>query len=118
MKVPQYMEQAANLGNMGAKNRSGHIFEHGSYGVKMDLAKAFSFYDEAATQGNHLNAMLGLSRLYNGGSHGPDDHDEMLRRANDGSGWLLSHPKDEDRSFYWCKRAAQGGLPEALYLLG
>jgi TPR repeat protein len=112
------MEQAANLGNIGAKNRLAHIYEHGLYGVHMDMAKAFHYYQEAVNQGQHLQSMLGLSRLYNGGCHGPNDSDEHLRMANDVSGWLVATPKDEDQSFYWCQRCAKSELPDGLYLLG
>ncbi|ORZ06879.1 hypothetical protein BCR42DRAFT_456217 [Absidia repens] len=116
--VQRYMEQAANLGNIGAKNRSGHIYEHGLYGAQMNMSKAFQFYQESVNKGQHLQSMLGLSRLYNGGCHGPNDNDEHLRLTNDVSGWLVSTPKDEDQSFYWCQRAAEDELPDALYLLG
>ncbi|CAO3579577.1 unnamed protein product [Absidia cylindrospora] len=117
-KAREYMEKSANLGNIGAKNRLGHLYEHGSYGGSMDMAKAFIQYEEAAKQGHHLQSMLGLSRLYNAGCHGPNDQDEHYRLKNDTSGWLATHPKDEDQCFYWCQRAAKGGLPDALYLLG
>ncbi|KAI8076798.1 uncharacterized protein BX664DRAFT_343948 [Halteromyces radiatus] len=116
--VIKYLEQSANLGNVGAKNRAGHIYEHGSYGVPMNMAKAFLFYEEAAKKGTHLQSMLALSRLYNGGCHGPSDQDEQSRLANDVSGWLQAHPKNEELSFYWCQRAAKSGLPDALFLLG
>ncbi|ORZ25150.1 hypothetical protein BCR42DRAFT_485363 [Absidia repens] len=118
IKAREYMEKSASLGNIGAKNRLGHLYEHGLYGGSMDMAKAFVQYEEAAKQGHHLQSMLGLSRLYNTGCHGPNDQDEHYRLKNDISGWLATHPKDEDQSFYWCQRAAKGGLPDALYLLG
>ncbi|KAI8074517.1 hypothetical protein BC940DRAFT_363485 [Gongronella butleri] len=115
--VITYMEMSANLGNVGAKNRAGHIYEHGSYDVPMNFEKAFLYYKEAAEQG-HKQSMLALSRLYNGGCHGPNDHDEQHRLDNDTSGWLASHDRDTEKAFYWCQRAARGRLPDALFVLG
>ncbi|ORX48221.1 hypothetical protein DM01DRAFT_1338688 [Hesseltinella vesiculosa] len=112
-----YMEQSANLGNVGAKNRAGHIYEHGSYGIPMDVAKAFSFYTDAANKG-HLQSMLALSRLYNRGCHGPSDDDEQHRLEQDTSGWFASHDVNPEMAFSWCRRAARGGLPDASFLLG
>ncbi|KAI8342336.1 hypothetical protein BC941DRAFT_412479 [Chlamydoabsidia padenii] len=118
-KAVDYMEKSANLENIGAMNRLGHLLEYGSSGVPINIAKAFTHYQEAATKGHHLQSMLGLSRLYNGGCRGPDDsRNEQQRLTEDISGWFRSHPKDAQLSFYWCQLAAKGGLPDALYLLG
>lgn len=112
-----YMDKSARLGNVGAKNRLGHILEHGAPGVAMDIARAFTLYEQAAEH-HHLQSMLALSRLYNRGCHGPDDDKEEWRLAQDTSRWFQTHPKDPVQSFEWCQRAAKGGLPDALYLLG
>lgn len=84
----------------------------------MNMAKAFILYDDAANNGRHLQSMLALSRLYNRGCHGPDDKDEQLRLQNDTSGWLASNLQNQEKAFYYCQRAANGGLPDALYVLG
>lgn len=111
------MDKSARLGNVGAKNRLGHLLEQGAPGVPMDIARAFALYEQAAKH-NHLQSMLALSRLYNGGCHGPNDDKEEWRLTQDTSRWFHSHPKDPGQSFEWCQRAAKGGLPDALYLLG
>ncbi|CAO3630035.1 unnamed protein product [Cunninghamella echinulata] len=112
------LEQAADLGCIGAKNRAGHIYEHGSFGTPMNIAKAFTLYDDAANNGRHLQSMLALSRLYNRGCHGPDDKDEQMRLEQDTSNWFLNNPQNQEKAFYYCQRAANGGLPDALYVLG
>lgn len=83
----------------------------------MNFSRAFDCYAVAAINGDS-KAMLGLSRLYNRGSHGFGDKDELYRLGNDVSGWLNATPVNEDLSFSWCQRAAKAGNLEALALLG
>ncbi|KAF7730559.1 hypothetical protein EC973_001940 [Apophysomyces ossiformis] len=112
-----YFERAAQLGHIDAQSRIGYIYEHGLYGVPMNFAKSFKYYTNAAHRGN-AQAMLGLSRLYNRGSHGPNDEDEDRRLIQDESGWLASAEPNEDEAFHWCQRAADTGLDDAWFLLG
>lgn len=64
--------------------------------------------------------MLGLSRLNNRGSNGPDDvMDYQLRINADESGWLAQREPNEENAFYWCEKAAvEHELSEAEFLLG
>jgi TPR repeat protein len=112
-----YYERAARLNSDKAQSQLGSIYEHGRLGESMNFARAFDYYTAAAINGNS-KAMLGLCRLYNHGSHGPGDHDEVHRLENDVSGWLNATPINEDLSFSWCERAANAGNTEALALLG
>ncbi|KAI9497186.1 hypothetical protein BDB00DRAFT_18720 [Zychaea mexicana] len=115
----RYFEHAAQLGYSHAQSRIAFIYEYGMYGAPMHLAKSFGYYDLAAKQHKHPQAMLGLSRLYNRGCRGPNDmltEDERL--ARDVSGWLAATARNEDAAFSWCQKAADRGLDEALFLLG
>ncbi|KAG0190511.1 hypothetical protein DFQ28_001950 [Apophysomyces sp. BC1034] len=112
-----YFERAAQLGHVDAQSRIGYIYEHGLYGVPMNFAKSFKYYNNAANRGN-AQAMLGLSRLCNRGSHGPNDEDEERRVAQDESGWIATTVRNEDEAFHWCQRAADAGLDDAWFLLG
>ncbi|KAI7877253.1 HCP-like protein [Lichtheimia hyalospora FSU 10163] len=111
-------ERAAALGHAGAQSYMGYIYEHGLYGVSIDMAKSYEYYDKAAKEGHDASAMLGLARLYNGGTHGPDDFDEAWRCEHDVSRWLEVTGRNEDASFYWCQCASEQELVDALYLLG
>lgn len=84
----------------------------------MNFARAFDYYQEAATMHNNAKAMLGLCRLYNRGIHGPEDKDYQRRLELDVSAWLANTHPDEDVSFAWCEKAARAGKHEALLLLG
>ncbi|KAL0078074.1 hypothetical protein J3Q64DRAFT_1646196 [Phycomyces blakesleeanus] len=112
-----YFERAARSGHTEAQGRLGYIYEHGMYGVPVNLSKSVTNYEAAARNGNP-QAMLGLSRLYNRGSHGPDDRDEKTRLELDESGWLQANPRNEDLAFSWCQRAAEKGLADAMFMLG
>ncbi|ORY94230.1 hypothetical protein BCR43DRAFT_477807 [Syncephalastrum racemosum] len=115
----RYFAQAAHWGYLPALVRCGHIFEHGLEGEPMDLARSFGYYDQAARVHNDPQAMLGLSRLYNRGCHGPaDDSDASQREQRDVSGWLIHMERNEDGAFAWCRRAADLGHVEAIFLLG
>lgn len=105
-------ERAADWGHVKAQTQIGYIYEHGLYGAPVDYAKALLYYEKAARDGRDGDAMLGLSRLYNGGYHGPEDEDMP--------GWstTTTTSRDEDASFQWCEKAAAQGIDKALYLLG
>lgn len=115
----RYLEHAAQLGHPEAMTRIGYIYEHGLYGTPVHLAKSFGYYDVASCQHNEPLAMLGLSRLYNRGCHGPGDTvQEQERLVRDVSGWLAATARNEDAAFSWCQKAANLGLDEAMFLLG
>lgn len=113
----QYYQRAAKLNNAQAQSKLGSIYEHGYHAESMNFANAFRYYQIAAMN-RDPNAMLGLCRLYNRGSHGPGDQDESKRLENDVSGWLASTSVNEELSFLWCEKAAKQGHPKALSLLG
>ncbi|KAI7872571.1 hypothetical protein BDF14DRAFT_1754764, partial [Spinellus fusiger] len=112
-----YIERAARSGHHEAQSKLGYIYEYGMFGMPVHLAKSAASYYAAVKSGN-AHAMLGLSRLLNHGSHGPENGEDRARFALDVSGWALSHPRDEDGAFHWCQRASEKGLPEALSMLG
>lgn len=115
-----YFERAVQLGYAPARSTLGYILEHGLYGLGTNYAQAYLHYTEAAKKGD-TRAMLGLSRLYNKGSHGPTDNDQasyQRRVTKDESGWLVQWEQDEELAFSWCRNAADQGLTEAEGLLG
>ncbi|GAA5796511.1 hypothetical protein HPULCUR_001883 [Helicostylum pulchrum] len=112
-----YYERAASLQHDEAQSKLGSIYEHGLYGESMNFARAFDYYEQAAMHDN-AKSMLGLCRLYNRGSHGPEDKEEHNRLENDVSGWLVATPANEDIAFSWCEKSAKAGEPDALLLLG
>ena len=119
MAALRYFERSAQLGYSHAQARIGFIYEYGLYGAPMHLAKSFGYYDLAAREHSHPQAMLGLSRLYNRGCRGPNDIlTEDDRMARDVSGWLQATLRNEDAAFSWCQKAADQGLDEAMFLLG
>ncbi|KAI8373891.1 hypothetical protein BD560DRAFT_446166 [Blakeslea trispora] len=115
-----YFEHAADMGMAAAQFRLGFIYENGLYGTRVNLAKAHSYYEIAANSNNNGLAMLGLSRLYNHGVQAPPEQSEQqaIIFEADESGWIKSHPRDEDAAFKWCYLAADQRIPEACYLLG
>ena len=116
--ILQTFERAAELGHIRAQTQLGSMYEHGIYGVSMDMEKAHDYYSRAAsTDDGDPVAMLGLCRLYNCGIHGPEDNEEPQRLAQDISGWLVQTGRDEDESFKWCEKAANKGYADALFML-
>ncbi|KAI8370803.1 hypothetical protein EDC96DRAFT_573455 [Choanephora cucurbitarum] len=115
-----YFEHAADMGMSLAQFRLGYIYEMGLYGTRVNLTKAHSYYETAANTSNNGLAMLGLSRLYNHGVQAPPEQSERQAVVfeADESGWIKSHPRDEDAAFKWCRLAADQRIPEACYLLG
>ncbi|KAI8977222.1 hypothetical protein BDF20DRAFT_873625 [Mycotypha africana] len=115
-----YLEHAAEMGMSAAQYRLGYIYEMGLYGVRIHLAKAFHFYELAATTNDNVYAMVRLSRLYNQGVQVPPEQleEQMALFEQDESHWVKSRPRDEDAAFKWCHRAADKGVPDACYLLG
>ena len=112
-----HFERAAELGNLAAQSRIASIYERGEYGTEINIAKAHEYYVLAAKLGD-AKAMLGLSRLYNGGRAGPEDNEAEDGVVRDVSGWLQMTTKNEDKAFMWCQRAALQGLADAQFLLG
>ncbi|KAI9249173.1 hypothetical protein BDA99DRAFT_524230 [Phascolomyces articulosus] len=111
----EWFERGAALGHAKCHSQLGYMYEHGLFGVPVDMSKSFR-YNEAAAQLGDAEGMLGLSRLYNEGCHGPGDTENRMER--DVSQWLAGLGRNEDASFLWCQRAAEQGLDEALFLLG
>ncbi|ORE09242.1 ras-domain-containing protein [Rhizopus microsporus var. microsporus] len=115
-----YLDHAAEIGLSSAQYKLGTLFEQGRYNQRIDLTKAFHYYEMAAQQ-NHSLAMIALSRLYNQGVQVPQEQVEEQRYLfeHDESQWIKTHARDEDAAFRWCRLAAvEHHLPEAYYLLG
>ncbi|KAI9300050.1 hypothetical protein BJ944DRAFT_244572 [Cunninghamella echinulata] len=114
-----YFEKAVQQGYPPAHSALGYILEHGLYGVRVNYAKSYIHYAESSKKGDP-RGMVGLSRLNNKGSNGPDDDmDYQLRMNEDESGWLAQREPNEENAFYWCEKAAvQHELDEAEFLLG
>jgi TPR repeat protein len=102
-----------------AQYRLGYMNEHGMDGLRINLQKAYKYY-ELAANGEDAHAMLGLSRLCNHAAQAPPEQQEkqLLIFQNDESGWLKTHARDQESAFRWCRLAAYKHLPEAYYLLG
>lgn len=103
-----------------AQYQLGHIYEFGLHNIRVNLIKAFAYYELAANTNNNSNAMLSLSRLYNHGVQVPPEQleDQIAIFERDEAGWIKTRPRDEDSAFKWCHLAADQGLPDACYLLG
>ncbi|CAO3638859.1 unnamed protein product [Cunninghamella echinulata] len=114
-----YFEKAVQQGYPPAHSALGYILEHGLYGVRVNYAKSYIHYAESSKKGDP-RGMVGLSRLNNKGSNGPDDDmDFQLRMNRDESGWLVQREPNEENAFYWCEKAAvEHELDEAEFLLG
>ncbi|KAI8891426.1 hypothetical protein K501DRAFT_205153 [Backusella circina FSU 941] len=114
-----YFESAAEMGMPLAQYRLGYMNEHGMNGLRINLQKAYKYY-ELAANGEDAHAMLGLSRLCNHAAQAPPEQQEkqLLSFQNDESGWLKTHVRDPEAAFRWCRMAAYKHLPEAYYLLG
>ncbi|KAI7851269.1 hypothetical protein BDC45DRAFT_516150 [Circinella umbellata] len=110
-----WFERGAEFGHAKCHSQLGYMYEHGLFGVPVDMSQSFHYYESAAHLGD-AEGMLGLSRLYNEDRHGPDDTEDRMER--DVSQWLIGIGRNEDASYLWCSRAAELGLDEALFLLG
>lgn len=115
-----YLEYAADMGMSAAQYRLGRIYEQGLYGIRINISKAFNYYELAATTNNNGYAMLALSRLYNQGVQVPQEQleDQSIIFEQDESGWVKTRLRDEDAAFRWCHLAADQNIPDACYLLG
>ncbi|KAG0908214.1 hypothetical protein G6F33_009903 [Rhizopus arrhizus] len=114
-----YLDYAAEMGMSAAQYKLGSIYEQGRYNGRIDLNKAFQYY-QMASQESPL-AMVALSRLYNQGIQVPQEQAEEQAYIfeHDDSQWIKTHSRDEDGAFQWCRMAAvKYRLPEACYLLG
>ena len=111
----EWFERGAAYGHAKCHSHLGYMYEHGLFGVPVDMSNSFRYYEAAAHLGD-AEGMLGLSRLYNEDRHGPDDTEDRMER--DVSQWLIGLGRNEDASFLWCSRAAEQGLDEAIFLLG
>ena len=110
-----WFERGAAFGHAKCHSHLGYMYEHGLFGVPVDMSNSFRYYEAAAHLGD-AEGMLGLSRLYNEDRHGPDDIENRMER--DVSQWLIGLGRNEDASLLWCSRAAEQGLDEAIFLLG
>lgn len=115
-----YLEYAADMGMSVAQYRLGCIYEKGLYGIRVNLAKAFDYYELAANSNNNGYAMLALSRLYNQGVKLPQEQlqEQLSNFEQDESGWMKTQLRDEDAAFRWCHLAADQNIPDACYLIG
>ncbi|CEP10660.1 hypothetical protein [Parasitella parasitica] len=115
-----YLEHAAEMGMSAAQCRLGYIYERGLFGTRINISKAYEYYELAANNDNNSYAMLGLSRICNQGVKVPAEQ-QMEQLANfeqDESRWTKNQPRDEDAAFKWCHSAAKQNLADACYLLG
>ncbi|KAL7314297.1 hypothetical protein PS15m_005889 [Mucor circinelloides] len=115
-----YLEHAAEMGMSAAQYRLGYIYEQGLFGIRVNIAKAYNYYELAANNNNNVYAMLGLCRICNQGVKVPPEQleEQMAIFEQDESNWTRTQSRDEDAAFRWCHMAADQNLPDACYLLG
>ncbi|KAI8997158.1 hypothetical protein BDB01DRAFT_770055 [Pilobolus umbonatus] len=115
-----YLEAAADMGMAEALFRLGYIYERGIYNVRININKAFTYYESVAKNNEGAEGMLGLSRIYNQGVQVPQEEAEIQRMIyeQDESNWKQIRRRDEDEAFIWCRKAADLRLVDAYYLLG
>ncbi|KAF1806371.1 ras family-domain-containing protein [Mucor lusitanicus] len=115
-----YLEHAAEMGMSAAQYRLGYIYEQGLFGIRINIAKAYHYYELAANNNDNVYAMLGLCRICNQGVKVPPEQleEQLAIFEQDESNWTRTHSRDEDAAFKWCHLAADQNLPDACYLLG
>lgn len=115
-----YLEYAAEMDMALAQFRLGYLYEHGLYGIRVNLTKAFTYYEQAANSNHYGYAMLALSRIHNQGVKVPPEQtvEQSAIFERDESGWIKNHLRNEAEAFKWCQMAAKQSIPEACYLLG
>lgn len=108
------------MGMSAAQYRLGYIYEQGLFGIRVNIAKAYNYYELAANNNNNVYAMLGLCRICNQGVKVPPEQleEQMAIFEQDESNWTRTQSRDEDAAFRWCHMAADQNLPDACYLLG
>lgn len=94
----QLFTRAAELGHAQANYELGSAYEHGDISCPRDAALSLHFYTTAAQFG-HLDAMFALCAWY-----------------------LVGAPpildKDDAEAYEWARRAADAGMPKAMYTVG
>ncbi|KIY50458.1 HCP-like protein [Fistulina hepatica ATCC 64428] len=94
----ELLAQAAELGYAPSAYRLGECYEYGKMGCPQDPALSIHYYNIAAQQ-NHRDACFALTAWYLVGSPG-----------------VL--PQSDTEAFLWAQKAAEAGLPKALYAVG
>jgi len=94
----ELLAQAAELGYAPSAYRLGQCYEYGKMGCPMDPALSIHYYNIAAQQ-DHRDACFALTAWYLVGSPG-----------------VL--PQSDTEAFLWAKKAAEQGLPKAMYAAG
>ncbi|TFL03398.1 HCP-like protein [Pterulicium gracile] len=94
----ELLAQAAELGYAPSAHRLGECYEYGKMGCPQDPALSIHYYNIAAQQ-NHRDAAFALTAWYLVGSPG-----------------VL--PQSDTEAFLWAQRAAEAGLPKAMYACG
>lgn len=74
---PVYCEQSARAGNAEAQYQMGVMYEKGSNGIKMDVKKAFAWFETSA-RGKYPKAQLKLAQCYEFG-HGVTKNTDTAR---------------------------------------
>lgn len=116
-----YLEHAAEMGMPLAQFRLGFIYEHGLFGIRTNVTKAYTYYELAANTNNYGYAMVAISRIHNQGVQVPPEQSDQQAKVfqQDESGWVRNHMRNEPEAFRWCQLATkQKNIPEACYLLG
>ena len=128
----RYFRLAANQGNDEARVNLAYLFQEG-LGVEKDLNKAFKMYRTAAKNGN-MNGMFHAGICYEFGvgtkvdlekamecySQGDEQGDpfaaeRMAYIVSEGYG---TNKPDEDRAFELFLKAANAGIPGAMFMVG
>lgn len=123
---------AANQGNDEARTNLAFLFQEG-LGVEKDEAKAFKMYRTASKNGN-LNGMFHLAVSYEFGAGTTKDlakAAEWYRKGSDQGdpfsserlAYLVSegydgHPSDPNEAFELFLKAANAGVPGAMFMVG
>ncbi|PFH46265.1 hypothetical protein AMATHDRAFT_155766 [Amanita thiersii Skay4041] len=94
----ELLAQAAELGYAASAYKLGECYEYGKMACPQDAALSIHYYNIAAQQ-NHREACFALTAWYFVGSPG-----------------VL--PQSDTEAFLWAQRAAEAGLPKAMYAVG
>ncbi len=130
-KAVFWYEKAAEQGETTSIYNLGQCYYYGR-GVKQDFFKAVELYKKAADK-HYVFAYLRLSNSYKYSN--PEESIKWLEKycetSNDklyfvelaqsydwGRRGMADIPKNETKAFYWYKKAAESGKPDAMRMLG
>jgi TPR repeat protein len=98
IEAKEVLEKCAELDYEPAQYQLGYNYEFGEHGCPVDPATSIGFYRRAAIRG-YAKAQMSMSSWYLTGAP-------------------LVLMQSDDLAYKWCQKAAEQGLPKAMYAMG